>query len=101
MKRISGLKVEAVTADRVLFWYRKKVAAEAGAAKTADRVDLNKEYTAEMNARLVTLVGTVKAKGFSAKAVGNVKSIAFDDGMTLGREGPFLMLNDWKVDLPN
>ncbi|RQU83854.1 hypothetical protein DF133_29815 [Burkholderia cenocepacia] len=34
-----------------------------------ERADLDKKYTAEIHARLVKLVGTVKAKRFSRKGV--------------------------------
>ncbi|MCA8253200.1 hypothetical protein LGM89_07995 [Burkholderia sp. AU31624] len=47
--------------------YREKVAAEVGAARMEDQADQDKKYTAEVNARLVKLVGAVKAKGFPGR----------------------------------
>lgn len=40
---------------------------DVGAARMEDQADLDKEYTAEMNVRLIMLVGTVKVKGPSVK----------------------------------
>lgn len=47
--------------------YREKAAAEVGAARIEDQADLDKKYAAEVNARLVRLVGAVQAKGFSGR----------------------------------
>ncbi|WP_244109939.1 hypothetical protein [Burkholderia arboris] len=94
MKRISRLKVGAGAkvvgspTDSYLA-YREKVAAEVGAARMEDQADLDKKYAAEVNARLVKLVGAMKVKGFSAKAGSNVQSVLANDGMTPGPDGLF------------
>lgn len=62
-----------------------------------DQADLDKKYTVVVNARLIRPVGTVKMKGPSAKATGNVQSVAADDRMTLGRMG--LESDDGRVNL--
>ncbi|MEN2468591.1 hypothetical protein [Burkholderia sp. GS2Y] len=93
-----GAKVIASPTDSYLA-YRKKVAAEVSAARMEDQADLDKKYAAEVNARLVKLVGTVKAKGFSGKAGGTVQSVVADDGMTPGPDGLFLKSDDGKVKL--
>lgn len=64
-----------------------------------DRADLDKKYTAELDVKLVKLVGTVKANGFSGKAGSNVQSAIADDGMTPGPDGLFLKSDDGKVNL--
>lgn len=79
--------------------YREKVAAEVGAARMEDQADLDKKYTAEVNARLVKLVGAVKAKGFSGRSGSNVQSVVPDDGMMPGPDGLFLKSDDGKVSL--
>ncbi|WP_163012999.1 hypothetical protein [Burkholderia stabilis] len=79
--------------------YREKVAAQVGAARMEDQADLNKKYAAEVNARLVKLVGTDKVKGFSAKAGSNVQSVLADDGTTLGPDVLFLKSDDGNVNL--
>ncbi|WP_227792238.1 hypothetical protein [Burkholderia sp. BE17] len=78
---------------------RKKAAKAVNAARMEDRTDLDKKYTAEVNAKLVKLVGTVKAKGFSGKAGSNVQSAIADDGMTPGPDGLFLESDDGKENL--
>ncbi|WP_244130636.1 hypothetical protein [Burkholderia pyrrocinia] len=52
-----------------------------------------------MNAKLVKLVGTVKAKGFSGKAGSTVQSVVSDDGMTPGPDGLSFKSDDGKVNL--
>ncbi len=93
-----GAKVIVSPTDSYLA-YRKKVAAEVSAARMEDQADLNKKYAAEVNARLVKLVGTVKVKGFSGKAGSTVQSVVADDGMTPGPDGLFLKSDDGKVKL--
>ncbi|UTV58203.1 hypothetical protein [Burkholderia arboris] len=93
-----GAKVVGSPTDAYLA-YREKVAAEVGAARMEDQADLDKKYAAEVNARLVKLVGTVKVKGFSAQAGSNVQSVVADDGMTPGPDGLFLKSDDGKVNL--
>ncbi|MBN3793597.1 hypothetical protein G3N99_01040 [Burkholderia sp. Ac-20392] len=93
-----GAKVVRSPTDSYLA-YREKVAAEVGAARMEDQADLDKKYAAEVNARLVKLVGAVKAKGFSGKAGSNVQSVVPDDGMTPGPDGLFLKSDDGKVSL--
>jgi hypothetical protein len=51
-----GAKVVGSPTDAYLA-YRETVAAEVGAARMEDQADLDKKYTAEVNARLVKLVG--------------------------------------------
>ncbi|MCA7897834.1 hypothetical protein LGM39_00535 [Burkholderia cepacia] len=75
------------------------MSAEVDAARMEDQADMAKKYTTEVNARLVKLVGTVKVKGFSAKAGSNVQSALADDGMTPGPDGLFLTSDDGKVNL--
>lgn len=104
MKSISKLKVavgavvllaliavvgaKAVTSPTDSYLADRKKAAEAvNAARMEDRADLDKKYTAELNAKLVKLVGTGKAKGFSGKVGSTVQSAVPDDGMTPGRTG--------------
>ncbi|WP_193101099.1 hypothetical protein [Burkholderia sp. Z1] len=93
-----GAKVIASPTDSYLA-YRKKVAAEVSAARMEDRADLDKKYAAEVNARLVKLVGTVNAKGFSGKAGSTVQSVVADDGMMPGPDGLFFKSDDGKVKL--
>ncbi|WP_175960524.1 hypothetical protein [Burkholderia pyrrocinia] len=52
-----------------------------------------------MNAKLVKLVGTVKAKGFSGKVGSTVQSAVPDDGMTPGPDGLSFKSDDGKVNL--
>ncbi|WP_240202056.1 MULTISPECIES: hypothetical protein [Burkholderia] len=93
-----GAKVVGSPTDSYLA-YRENVAAEVGAARMEDQADLDKKYAAEVNARLVKLVGAVKVKGFSGKAGSNVQSVVPDDGMTPGPDGLFLKSDDGKVSL--
>jgi len=79
--------------------YRKKVVDTVTAARMEDQADLDKKYTAEVNARLVKLVGAVKVKGFSGKAGSNVPSLVVNNGMTSGPDGVFLKSDDGKVNL--
>ncbi|WP_256978366.1 hypothetical protein [Burkholderia sp. HI2500] len=81
-----GAKVIASPTDSYLA-YRKKAVDAITAARMEDQADLDKKYTAEVNARLVKLVGTVKANGFSAKAGSTVQSLVVDNGMKPGRVG--------------
>lgn len=69
MKRISRLKVEVGgdgcwVADGFLAGLSGKVAAEIGAVGMECQADPEKKYAAEVSARPVKLVGTVKVKGF-------------------------------------
>jgi len=93
-----GAKVIASPTDSYLA-YRKKAVDAITSARMEDQADLDKKYTAEVNARLVKLVGTVRAKGFSAKAGSNVQSVMPDDGMTPGPDGLFLKSDDGKASL--
>lgn len=79
--------------------YREKVAAEVGTTKMGDQADLDKKYTAEVNVRLVKLVGGVKAKGFSAKAGSTVDTLCTDNGKTPRPNGLLLKSNDGNVNL--
>ncbi|RBJ62618.1 hypothetical protein C3L29_041970, partial [Pseudomonas sp. MWU12-2534b] len=93
-----GAKVIASPTDSYLA-YRKKAVDAVTAARMEDQADLDKKYTAEVNARLVKLVGTVRAKGFSAKAGSTVDTLYIDNGMTPGPDGLRLKSNDGKVNL--
>lgn len=93
-----GAKVIVSPTDSYLA-YRKKAVDAITAARMEDQADLDKKYTAEVNARLVKLVGAVKAKGFSGKAGSNVQNVVPDDGMTPGPDGLFLKSDDWNVNL--
>lgn len=93
-----GAKVIASPTDSYLT-YRKKAVDAITAARTEDQADLDKKYTAEVNARLVKLVGTVRARGFSAKAGSTVETLYIDNGMTPGPDGLLLKSNDGKVNL--
>ncbi|WP_235212520.1 hypothetical protein [Burkholderia pyrrocinia] len=95
---VVGAKVVASPTDAYLA-ERRKAAEAANAASIEDRADLDKKYAAELNAKLVRLAGTVKAKGFSGKAGSNLQSAIADDGMTPGRDGLFLKSDDGKVTL--
>lgn len=95
---VIGAKVVASPTDSYLA-DRQKAAEAVNAARMEDRADLDKKYTAELNATLVKLVGTVRAKGFSGKVGSNVQSAIADDGMTPGPDGLFLKSNDGKVNL--
>lgn len=86
-------KVVGSSTDSYLAYWEKV------AAEVEDQADLDKKYAAEVNARLVKLVGTVKVKGFSAKAGSNVQSVLADDGMTPGPDGLFSKSDDGKVNL--
>ncbi|WP_196319634.1 hypothetical protein [Burkholderia cepacia] len=83
---VVGAKVVASPTDSYLA-DRKKAAEAVSAARMEDRADLDKKYTVELNAKLVKLVGTVKAKGFSGKVGSSVQSVIADDGMTPGGSG--------------
>lgn len=52
------------------------------AGRIVDQADLDKKYTAEMSARLVKLVGMVRAREPSAKAGSAVDSLYIDNEMT-------------------
>ncbi|KER73964.1 hypothetical protein HR51_02465 [Burkholderia cepacia] len=93
-----GAKVIASPTDSYLA-YRKKAVDTVTAARMEDQADLDKKYTAEVNARLVKLVGTVRAKGFSGKAGSTVDTLYIDNGMTPGPDGLLLQSNDGKVSL--
>lgn len=93
-----GAKVIASPTDSYLA-YRKKAVDAVTAARVEDQADLDKKYTAEVNARLVKLVGTVRAKGFSGKAGSTVDTLYIDNGMTPGPDGLRLKSNDGKVNL--
>lgn len=92
---VVGAKVVALPTDSYLA-DRKKAAEAVNAARMEDRADLDKKYTAELNAKLVKLVGVVKAKGFSGSTV---QSIITDDGMTPRPDGLFFKSDDGKVNL--
>ncbi|WP_321847999.1 hypothetical protein [Burkholderia diffusa] len=93
-----GAKVIASPADSYLA-YRKKAAAAVAAARTEDRPRVDQQYTADVNARLATLVGTVRAKGFAAKAAGTVQSVGPVDGMPPGPDGLAFKSADGKTNL--
>ncbi|WP_175024942.1 MULTISPECIES: hypothetical protein [Burkholderia] len=93
-----GAKVIASPTDSYLA-YRKKAVDAITAARMEDQADLDKKYTAEVNARLVKLVGTVRAKGFPGKAGSTVDTLYIDNGMTPGPDGLLLKSNDGKVNL--
>ncbi|KVL25304.1 hypothetical protein [Burkholderia sp. MSMB1835] len=93
-----GAKVAGPSTDSYLA-HRKNVAAEVGATGKADQEYLDKKYTAEVNARLVRLVGTVKVKGVSAKSGSNVQSVLADDGLAPGLGGLFLKSDDGEANL--
>ncbi|OXI83585.1 hypothetical protein CFB40_21075 [Burkholderia sp. AU31652] len=90
-----GAKVIASPTDSYLA-YRKKAVDTITAARMEDQADLDKKYTAEVNARLVKLVGT---RGFSSKAGSTVETLVIDNGMTPGPDGLRLKSNDGKVNL--
>ncbi|WP_244115233.1 MULTISPECIES: hypothetical protein [Burkholderia cepacia complex] len=93
-----GAKVISSPTDSYLA-YRKKAVDTITAARMEDQADLDKKYTAEVNARLVKLVGTVRARGFSSKAGSTVATLVIDNGMTPGADGLRLKSNDGKVNL--
>ncbi|MCU9955956.1 hypothetical protein OEJ37_21575 [Burkholderia sp. BKH01] len=95
---VVGAKVITSPTDSYLA-DRKKAAEAVNAARMEDRADLERKYTAELNAKLVKLVGTVKAKGFSGKAGSTVQSAVPDDGMTPGPDGLSFKSDDGKVNL--
>ncbi|WP_175943396.1 hypothetical protein [Burkholderia pyrrocinia] len=95
---VVGAKVITSPTDSYLA-DRKKAAEAVNAARMEDRADLDKKYTAELNARLVKLVGMVKAKGFSGKVGSTVQSVVSDDGMTPGPDGLSFKSDDGKVNL--
>ncbi|CAI8693729.1 hypothetical protein BTK96_004240 [Burkholderia pyrrocinia] len=63
---VVGAKVVMSPTDSYLA-DRKKAAEAVNAARMEDRADLDKKYTAELNAKLVKLVGTVKEKSFPGR----------------------------------
>lgn len=91
-------KVTASPTDSYLA-YRKQAVDAIGAAKPDDKAELDRKYTAEVNARLARLVGTVRARGFSAKAGSTVGGLYLDDGTTPGPDGLFLKSGDGKLNL--
>ncbi|AFQ51407.1 hypothetical protein [Burkholderia cepacia] len=93
-----GAKVIASPADSYLA-YRKKATDAVAAARMEDRADLDKQYTADVNARLAKLIGTVRAKGFAAKAESTVQSVVADDGMPPGPDGLSFRSADGKMNL--
>ncbi|WP_321908937.1 hypothetical protein [Burkholderia cepacia] len=95
---VVGAKVVTSPTDSYLA-DRKKAAEAVNSAPMEDRADLDKKYTAELNAKLVKLVGVVKAKGFSGKVGSTVQSAVPEDGMTPGPDGLFLKSDDGKVNL--
>jgi len=95
---VVGAKVVTSPIDSYLA-DRKKAAEAVNAARIEDRADLDRKYTAELNAKLVKLVGTVKAKGFSGRMGSTVQSVVANDGMTPGPDGLFFKSDDGKVSL--
>ncbi|WP_338641076.1 hypothetical protein [Burkholderia pyrrocinia] len=95
---VVGAKVVTSPTDFYLA-YRKKAAEAVNSARMKDRAELDKKYTAALNAKLVKLLGTVKAKGFSGKVGSNVRSAIADDGMTPGPDGLFFKSDDGTVSL--
>ncbi|WP_269503582.1 hypothetical protein [Burkholderia sp. IMCC1007] len=93
-----GVKVIASPADSYLA-YRKKVAAAVAAARTEERAGLDKQYTADVNARLAKLIGTVRARGFAATPEGTVQSVGPVDGMQPGPDGLAFKSEDGKTNL--
>ncbi len=93
-----GARVIASPADSYLA-YRKKAAAAVAVARTEDRARVDQQYTADVNARLATLIGTVRAKGFPAKAAGTVQSVGPVDGMQPGPDGLAFKSADGKTNL--
>ncbi|MDR6497466.1 hypothetical protein J2785_000608 [Burkholderia ambifaria] len=95
---VVGAKAVTSQTDSYLA-YRKKAAEAVNAARMEDRADLDRKYTAESNAKLVKLVGTVKAKGFSGKVGSTVQSAVPDDGMAPGPDGLSFKSDDGTVSL--
>ena len=93
-----GAKVIASPAQSYLA-YRSKAAATVAAARIEDRAALDKQYTADVNARLAKLIGTVRARGFAAKAEGTVQSVGPVDGMPPGPDGLSFKSEDGKTNL--
>ncbi|KAB0659934.1 hypothetical protein [Burkholderia diffusa] len=93
-----GAKVIASPADSYLA-YRKNAAAAVAAARTEDRPSVDRQYTADVNARLARLIGTVRAKGFAAKAAGTVQSVGPVDGVPPGPDGLAFKSADGKTNL--
>ncbi|RQR37587.1 hypothetical protein DIE23_05220 [Burkholderia sp. Bp9143] len=93
-----GAKVIASPADSYLA-YRKKAADAVAAARMEDRANLDRQYTADVNARLAKLVGTVRAKGFAANAESTVQSVVADDGTPPGPDGLSFKSGDGKTNL--
>ncbi|WP_175776018.1 hypothetical protein [Burkholderia anthina] len=93
-----GVKVIASPADSYLA-YRKKVAAVVVAARTEDQAALDKQYTADVNARLAKLIGPVRARGFAATPEGTVQSVGPVDGMQPGPDGLAFKSEDGKSNL--
>ncbi|WP_176113414.1 hypothetical protein [Burkholderia cepacia] len=94
---VVGAKVIASPTDSYLV-DRKKAVEAVNAATMEDRADLDTKYAVELNAKLATLVGTVKAKGFSGKVRGSVQSAIADDGMTPGPDGLFLKSDGGEIN---
>jgi len=95
---VVGAKVITSPTDSYLA-DRKKAVEAVNVARIEDRADLDRKYTAELNAKLVKLVGTVKVKGFSGRAGSTVQSAVPDDGMTPGPDGLSFKSDDGKVNL--
>ena len=93
-----GAKVIASPAESYLA-HRKQVAAALAAARMEDQAGLDKQYTADVNARLAKLIGTVRARGFAAKAEGTVQSVGPVDGMPPGPDGLSFKSDDGKTNL--
>ena len=93
-----GAKVIASPAESYLA-YRNKAAASVAAARMEDRAALDKQYTADVNARLAKLIGTVRARGFAAKAEGTVQSVGPVDGMPPGPDALSFKSEDGKTNL--
>lgn len=93
-----GVKVSASPSDSYLA-YRKKAAAAVAAARTEDQAGLDKQYTADVNARLAKLIGPVRAKGFVAAPEGTVRSVGPVEGMQPGPDGLAFKSEDGKTTL--
>lgn len=95
---VVGAKVVTSPTDSYLA-DRKKAAEAVNATRMEDRADLDKKFTAELNAKQERLVGMVKVKGLSGKTRSTVQSVVADDGMTPGPDGLFFKSDDGKVSL--
>lgn len=76
---VVGAKVTVSPTDSYLA-DRKKAVEAVNAASMEDRAELDKKYIAELNVKLVQIVGTVKGKGFSGKAGSTAQSVVTDAG---------------------